>query len=88
MKLGGVSAVEWRTIWIADAHRDDGKRFVARAGEKADRVSGTGIGDLVPENRCDYQLSSVHPPRIIPKFNKLRSIARSVLAAYSPRQAP
>jgi hypothetical protein len=24
----------WRTIWIADAHRDDGKRFVARADEK------------------------------------------------------
>jgi len=23
-----------RTIWIADAHRDDGKRFVARANEK------------------------------------------------------
>ena len=23
-----------RTIWIADAHRDDGKRFVVRAAEK------------------------------------------------------
>jgi hypothetical protein len=23
-----------RTIWIADAHRDDGKRFVARADDK------------------------------------------------------
>lgn len=23
-----------RTIWIADAHRDDGKRYVARADEK------------------------------------------------------
>jgi hypothetical protein len=22
------------TIWIADAHRDDGKRFVVRANEK------------------------------------------------------
>jgi hypothetical protein len=22
------------TIWIADAHRDDGKRFVVRADEK------------------------------------------------------
>jgi hypothetical protein len=31
-----VSAVdsEGRTIWIADAHRDNGKRFVARADEK------------------------------------------------------
>ena len=33
---GYVSAVdsEGRTIWIADAHRDDGKRFVVRAEEK------------------------------------------------------
>jgi hypothetical protein len=33
---GCVSAVDsiGRTIWIADAHRDDGKRFVARADEK------------------------------------------------------
>jgi hypothetical protein len=31
--LGWVSAVDssGRTIWIADAHRDDGKRFVVRA---------------------------------------------------------
>jgi hypothetical protein len=34
--LGYVSTVdcEGRTIWIADAHRGDGKRFVARADEK------------------------------------------------------
>jgi hypothetical protein len=25
---------ERRTIWIADAHRDDGKRFVVHADEK------------------------------------------------------
>ena len=33
---GYVSAVdsEGRTIWIADAHRGDGKRFVAHAEEK------------------------------------------------------
>jgi hypothetical protein len=31
-----VSAIDFngRTIWIADAHRDDGKRFVVRADEK------------------------------------------------------
>ena len=36
LELGLVSAVEsnGRTIWIADAHRDDGKRFVVRADEK------------------------------------------------------
>jgi hypothetical protein len=34
--LGWVSAVDskGRTIWIADAHRDNGKRFVVRAEEK------------------------------------------------------
>jgi len=33
--LGWVSAVdrEGRTIWIVDAHRDDGKRFVVRTDE-------------------------------------------------------
>ena len=32
---GCVSAVnrEGRTIWIADAHRDNGKRFVVRSDE-------------------------------------------------------
>jgi hypothetical protein len=35
---GYVSAVDSqaRTIWIVDAHRDDGKRFVVRADEKVD----------------------------------------------------
>jgi hypothetical protein len=33
---GCLSAVnrDGRTIWIADAHRDNGKRFVVRADEK------------------------------------------------------
>jgi hypothetical protein len=33
---GCVSAIDsnGRTIWIADAHRDNGKRFVVRADEK------------------------------------------------------
>jgi hypothetical protein len=32
---GCVSAIdsEGRTIWIADAHRADGQRFIVRAGE-------------------------------------------------------
>ena len=32
---GCVSAIDphGRTIWIADAHRDDGKRFVVHADE-------------------------------------------------------
>jgi hypothetical protein len=33
--LGWVSAIDsnGRTIWIVDAHRDDGKRFVVRSDE-------------------------------------------------------
>jgi hypothetical protein len=33
---GCVSAIDsnGRTIWIADAHRDDGKRSIVRADEK------------------------------------------------------
>jgi hypothetical protein len=33
---GSVSAIDsnGQTIWITDAHRDDGKRFVVRADEK------------------------------------------------------
>jgi hypothetical protein len=36
LELGCVSAIDsnGRTIWIADAHRDDGKRFVVRADEE------------------------------------------------------
>jgi hypothetical protein len=42
---GCVSAIdrEGRAIWITDAHRDDGKRFVVRAG--ADCVCGTRISN-------------------------------------------
>jgi hypothetical protein len=36
MELGLVSAIDsrGRTIWIADAHRGDGKHFFVRAEEK------------------------------------------------------
>jgi hypothetical protein len=34
--LGWISALDrqWRLIWIVDAHRGDGKRFIVRADEK------------------------------------------------------
>jgi len=37
--LGWISALdaEGRILWIADAHGDDGKRFVVRADEKLTR---------------------------------------------------
>jgi hypothetical protein len=36
LSWGCVSAIdrEGRTIWIADAHRDDGKRFIVHADEE------------------------------------------------------
>ena len=36
LELGCVSAIDshGRTIWIADTHRDDGKRFIVQADEK------------------------------------------------------
>ena len=45
--LRWVSAVdsEGRTIWIADAHRGDGKRFVVRADEKLTAFVELKIGD-------------------------------------------
>ena len=41
--MGWVSALdsEGRTIWIVDAHRDDGKRYVVRADEKLTAFFGT-----------------------------------------------
>jgi hypothetical protein len=40
LSLGYVTVIDCRgrTIWIADAHRDDGKRFVRRADEKLTAV--------------------------------------------------
>src|SRR5205809_7837411 len=47
--LSWVSAVdsERRTIWIADAHRGDGQRFIVRADERLTAFSRTRSGDSV-----------------------------------------
>jgi hypothetical protein len=34
MRISAAIDSNGRTIWIADAHRDDGERFVVRADEK------------------------------------------------------
>ena len=36
---------EGRTIWIVDAHCDDGKRYVVHAEQKTDGVSRIGNGE-------------------------------------------
>jgi hypothetical protein len=55
---GCVSAIDpnGRTIWIADAHRGEGKRFVVRADEKLtaflelERITRESFRILNPEN--------------------------------------
>ena len=39
-----------RTIWIADAHRDDGRRYVVRAEEKLTAFVGLESGDSIRRN--------------------------------------
>src|SRR5881394_1685198 len=66
---GCVSAVDsrGRTIFVADAHRDDGKRFVVRADERltafVELESACGCGELIVAGKrvppllghcCDY----------------------------------
>ena len=53
---GCVSAMDscGRTIWIADAHRDDGKRFVVRADEKLTAFLKPGSGPSGGTPRGDF----------------------------------
>ena len=57
---GCVSAIdlEARTIWIADAHRDDGKRFVVHADEKLNSRFAL-VGSLT----CTANLQTISPHR-------------------------
>jgi hypothetical protein len=50
---GCVSAIdsEGRTIWIADAHRDDGKRFIVRADELLTAFVELELAILQPRKR-------------------------------------
>ena len=73
--LGRVSAIDsnGRTIWIADAHRDDGKRYVVRADEllTALELRSTPAGGLQARivkkrfpagPRCSTQRARTAPP--------------------------
>ena len=55
--LGWVSAVDsqGQTIWIADAHRGDGNRFVVHADEKL-----TAFLELEAATRGDLPVSPTH----------------------------
>jgi hypothetical protein len=47
---GCVSAIdrERRTIWIVDAHRDDGKRFIVRAATEQQRDARAAMPSIGP----------------------------------------
>jgi hypothetical protein len=71
--LGYVSAIdsEGRTIWITDAHRDNGKRFVVRSEEKLtafldlERVAR----DEVKPHRCAVFLELGSVVTVEPKWS-------------------
>jgi len=46
-----------RTIWIADAHRGDGKRFVVRADEKL--TAFLELESAIPFQKLEAQRSTV-----------------------------
>jgi hypothetical protein len=62
---GCVSAVdaEGRTIWIADAHRDDGKPFVVRAEEKLTAFLELEAASQSPPIWIDKRAASCQPQR-------------------------
>jgi len=45
LQIGKLAFDQGRTIWIADAHRGDGKRFVVRADELLTAFVETEIDD-------------------------------------------
>jgi hypothetical protein len=56
---GCVSAdLEGRTIWIADTHRDDGKRFVVHADGKAYCVCGAAKGNTRVRGKFDRVIAA------------------------------
>jgi hypothetical protein len=59
--LGLVSAVDsdGQTIWIVDAHRDDGKRFVMHADEKV--TAFIELEAAVPAASCKNQRQLSRP---------------------------
>jgi hypothetical protein len=60
---GCVSAIDsnGRTIWIADAHRDDGKRFVVRPHDKLTAFLKPNLlsrsGDLIALHAREFPLT-------------------------------
>jgi hypothetical protein len=58
----GVSALDsnGRTIWIADAHRDDGKRFVVRADEKLTAFLELELATREASRQQNHKIAKTH----------------------------
>jgi hypothetical protein len=56
---GCVSAVDskGRTIFVADAHRGDGKRFVVRADERL--TAFVELESTIPRPKAEYRVANV-----------------------------
>jgi hypothetical protein len=74
--LGWVSTIDsqGQTIWITDAHRGDGKRFIARADEILTAFvelesSMRKYADRHAANNCDILLCRISPHRVKQKKN-------------------
>ncbi|PYJ93701.1 MAG: hypothetical protein DME54_00965 [Verrucomicrobia bacterium] len=73
LDVGCVSAVDscGRTIFIADAYRDDGKRFVVRADEKLTAFLELELAICAMRSRPGWQkkLAWKSPPSQLSGFN-------------------
>ena len=103
MEFGYVSALncEGRTVWIADSHRGDGKRFVVRADEKLTAFleveAAIRVGtkqrwtDRLRRNRVANRKSSQGEVLCSPSFATtiliLRTVQRST-ASYARSSCP
>jgi len=84
------AASEGRTIWIADAHRGDGKRFVVHADEKlaaflelelAIRAADTSLYILYAFNTVAHTLTL----RLACEF---KNLAAAVVGSGLPKNSP
>jgi len=76
---GCVSALDsqGRTIWITDAHRDDGKRFVVRADEKLTALIEPESVIRAVERPEDCEASEMKARQIVAMMVKTSSISSS-----------
>jgi hypothetical protein len=63
MRLSAVDS-QGRTLWIVDAHRGDGRRFIVHADEKL-----TAFVELERQGVNRDVLSSSHSGRLVPVTN-------------------